>query len=249
MTIKPVLLVRANGNHSDALALNQLGIPTLIDPFLSMVASPIQAPAYGLLDAAIGATTPTWIIATSSNAISSWAEIVGTAALQKAFTNPHLSFAAVGDSTKTQLANLGATNIMVGTSMNSQSLLESFTATPATTAIIPNGNLSMELIPANLAAVGWKIVRAVVYETTIIQEIPSSISGIRNGDFSTILLRSPSAARALFYFLPNPDISVICGGPTTANECERLGLTIAVVAPEPTAERIAILVRNWLKIR
>lgn len=242
------MLVRANGNHSDALALNQLGIPTLIDPFLSIVASPNQAPAYELLHATSSVTTPTWIIATSSNAISSWTQIVGAEALSKAFTNPFLSFAAVGDSTKTQLANLGATNIKVGPSKNSQSLLESFRATPATTALIPSGNLSMELIPTNLAAVGWKIVRAVVYETTIIQEIPSSIARIQSGDFSTILLRSPSAARALIHFLPHPEIPVICGGPTTAKECERLRLAIAAVAPEPTAEQIAILVRNWLKV-
>jgi uroporphyrinogen-III synthase len=225
VTTKPILLIRANGNELDAAALNELGIPTDIDPFLSIVPNPDPSPAFELLAATLNAATPTWIIAASINAISLWSQIVGSETLKAGFNNPYLSFAAVGESTKNLLAELGGVNILIGTAMNSQSLLESLKSLPATTAII----------------------RGEVYQNSMVSKAPTSTTRIHNGEFSALLLRSPSAARALAHFLPQCNIPVICGGPTTALECERLGLNIAVVAPEPTSIQLALLTHKWLE--
>ena len=247
MTTKPILLIRANGNELDAVALNELGIPTDIDPFLSIVPNPDQSPAFELLAATLNATTPTWIIAASVNAVSSWSQIVGSEKLKAAFTNPSLSFAAVGESTKNRLAELGGVNILIGTSLNSQSLLQALKSTPATTAIIPSGNLAMDTLPVGLETAGWKIIRGEVYENSMVSKIPTSTTRIHNSEFSAVLLRSPSAARALAHFLPQCNIPVICGGPTTALECEQLGLNIAVIAAEPTSIQLALLTHKWLE--
>ena len=247
MTTKPILLIRANGNELDAAALNELGIPTDIDPFLSIVTNPDRSPAFELLGATLNAATPTWIIATSINAISTWSQIVGSEKLKAAFTNPYLSFAAVGESTKNRLAELGGANIFIGASLNSQSLLESLKSLPATTAIIPSGNLAMDTLPVGLETAGWKIIRGEVYQNSVVTKVPTSTTRIHNGEFSALLLRSPSAARAFVHFLPQCNIPVICGGPTTALECERLGLNIAVIAPEPTSIQLALLTHKWLE--
>jgi uroporphyrinogen-III synthase len=244
---KPILLIRANGNELDASALNELGIPTCIDPFLSTVPNSDQTPAFKLLDATNNAMDLTWIIATSINAITAWSEIVGAKNLKTSFSNHHLSFAAVGESTKLRLAELGADKIMVGTSMNSQSLLGSLKSTPPATAIIPGGNLTLETLPDGLETAGWKVIRGRVYENSVVNVIPSSTLKVRNDEFSAVLLRSPSAARALSHFLPKSNIPVICGGPTTAQECERLGLNIAVISPEPTSIQLALLIHKWLE--
>ena len=247
MTTKPILLIRANGNELDAAALNELGIPTDIDPFLSIVPNPDRSPAFELLGATLNAVTQTWIIATSINAISTWSHIVGSEKLKAAFTNPYLSFAAVGESTKNRLAELGGANILIGASMNSQSLLESLKSLPATTAIVPSGNLAMDTLPVGLETAGWKIIRGEVYQNSVVTKVPTSTTRIHNGEFSALLLRSPSAARAFVHFLPQCNIPVICGGPTTALECERLGLNIALIAPEPTSIQLALLTHKWLE--
>ena len=247
MTTKPILLIRANGNELDAAALNELGIPTDIDPYLSIVPNPDRSPAFELLGATLNAVTPTWIIATSINAISTWSRIVGSEKLKAAFTNPYLSFAAIGESTKNRLAELGGANILIGASMNSQSLLESLKSLPATTAIIPSGNLAMDTLPVGLETAGWKIIRGEVYQNSVVTKVPTSTTRIHNGEFSALLLRSPSAARAFVHFLPQCNIPVICGGPTTALECERLGLNIALIAPEPTSIQLALLTHKWLE--
>ena len=247
MTTKPILLIRANGNELDASALNELGIPTDIDPFFSIVPNPDRSPAFELLGATLNAVTPTWIIATSINAISTWSQIVGSEKLKAAFTNPYLSFAAIGESTKNRLAELGGANILIGASMNSQSLLESLKSLPATTAIVPSGNLAMDTLPVGLETAGWKIIRGEVYQNSVVTKVPTSTTRIHNGEFSALLLRSPSAARAFVHFLPQCNIPVICGGPTTALECERLGLNIALIAPEPTSIQLALLTHKWLE--
>lgn len=209
--------------------------------------NPDPTPAFELLDATRNAMNPTWIIATSINSIASWSQIVGAENLRDSFSNRHLSFGAVGESTKLRLAELGAANIIVGTSMNSQSLLESLKSTPPATAIIPGGNLALDTLPDGLKAAGWKVIRGRVYENSIVNEIPSSTLKVHSDEFSAVLLRSPSAARALAHFLPKSNIPVICGGPTTAQECERLGMNIAVVSPEPTSIQLALLIHKWLE--
>lgn len=247
VTTKPILLIRANDNEADATALNALGIPTDIDPFLSILPNPDQSPAFALLDAALNAATPTWIIALSINAVLSWSQIVGFEKLKTAFTNPYLSFAAVGESTKNRLIELGGANINMGTAMNSQSLLDSLSSKPAATAIIPGGNLAMDTLPVGLETAGWNIIRGKVYENSVVGKVPTSTTRIHNNEFSAVLLRSPSAARALVYFLPQCNVPIICGGPTTALESQRLGLNIAVIAVEPTSIQLALLTHKWLE--
>ena len=112
-------------------------------------------------------------------------------------------------------------------------------ATTAPTALIPLGNLAMPTLTTALDAAGWHRITEVVYQTAAVAEEPESAAGLRAGDFSALLLRSPSAARAVASFASTTSVPVICGGPTTADAARELGLNVQAIANETTAEATA----------
>ena len=77
MAVKPVLLIRAAGNENDQLALKEVGIESIIDPYLKIAPAKDPAGAFELLAELKSAKEPTWVIATSANSLRYWADIVG----------------------------------------------------------------------------------------------------------------------------------------------------------------------------
>lgn len=247
MITKPVLLIRANGNEADAAALDQLGITSVIDPFLQIVAEQDPTGAAELLDAVISATDQTWIIATSLNAVNYWSHLVGVEELKAAFKKENLSFAAVGKSTAARLTNLGASSVMTGAAETSIGLLALLANQKPATAVIPSGNLAMKVLPSGLRQLGWNAISKMVYQNSIVTTEPASVLQISQGEFGAIVLRSPSAVRALVRFLPLLTTPLICGGPTTANELAKFNLPAAAVAQSPSAQELALLVKEVLQ--
>lgn len=237
---KPVLLVRASGNQADAKALETLGIASVSDPYLSIVAAGDSTAAIGLLSKL---QTADWLIATSANGVRFWAELVGQETLAKAITDGAargLKFAAVGKSTAMTLESLGANNVFIPSVAYSQRLAQEIIdlepAGSSPVAVLPVGNLAMTALNNQLTAAGWQLEQAEVYQTSSLANPPVSAAKLVAGEYSAVVLRSPSAARAVFEFAGAFTTPVICGGQTTAKTATQLGLQVAGVADssEPT---------------
>lgn len=241
---KPVLLVRADGNQNDANALAALGIDSFIDPYISIEKATHAAGAVKLIATLANANQPTWLIATSANAIRLFAEIIGIENLRNAVKNPHIRFAAVGESTAKALLEIGARMVLTPDIADSASLAEMLKAQPIATAVIPSGQLAMKQLPDALEAAGWHLVTGVVYTTVPVTQQPSSVKGVSGGEYSAVVFRSPSAARAFLSFNPGAGIPMIAAGFTTAKVIQDAGFEVASIPLNPTPEAVALAVQK-----
>ncbi len=254
MIIKPVLLIRANGNEPDAKALAELGISAVIDPFLEITTNPDPSNALNLYSFAQEARLETWVIATSRNGIDYWAQTIGESKLRSVFkVNKNLRFAAIGAGTRSRLHELGAAVVVIPPSQSAQSLLDVLSTKNPARAIIPIGNLTLNTLSSGLEKLGWEIIAGEVYQNSIVERRPTSVAGIEAGDFGAIILRSPSAVRALLHFVPKSHflpkslLPLICGGRTTAAELEIHSLTPAEISDLSDSKSLARLALKTLQ--
>jgi len=315
---KPVLLVRASGNASDAAALAKLGISSVSEPYLDIhaIAGPTGTEAAArLLDGLGRLGSGDWVVATSLNALVFWRQIVtqsfepdldqlrhetlapknesnseslanvgdcpgegegsgragayaeGVDALAKALQAAQargVRFAAIGAATAKKYSEMGIHQVLTPAVSTAAGLAEMLLALAPVreagsepTALIPLGNLAMPTLTTALDAAGWQRITEVVYETQTVANRPASASGLRSGDFAALLLRSPSAARAVAHHagmdqrqtgmgqgdaasaVPAIAVPVICGGETTAATARALGFNVQAIAPATTAEATA----------
>jgi uroporphyrinogen-III synthase len=236
---RPILLIRANRNEEDSQALSKLGFESVIDPYLTIRSSASSSDAKLMLGALNRASAddnlPTWFVLTSANGIKYFQELVGKDALVEAMSNPNLRFAAIGAVTKKALFELGVTDALMPSSSDSSALAEALISTGPGIAIWPRSAIAMKNFPNRLSEAGWSLVDGVVYETNTIEVEPASAKKAMAGDFSAIVVLSPSAARALatyvnpmFSNLSNTDI--VCMGETTAVALRELGFKVARTA-------------------
>lgn len=246
--LKPVLLIRSDNNESDQAALQALGIPTLVDPYIAVNISADTTQAQDLLSLLESAEAPLWLIATSVNALKFWGESVGVERLRDAISaNQRLRFAAIGETTANALRQLGAKDVYVPAIATGRTLADDLIATfPVGHALIPGGNLAMTTLPAVLISAGWQISTAITYTTSRIAHEPKSAQLVRDKEVSAVLFRSPSAVRALAYFVAEPEIPLICAGVTTAREVEEQGWTVSAISSEPSAEVVASTIYSIL---
>lgn len=235
--MKPILLIRANSNEADANALKEAGIPSAIEPFLEIsLGSKIDAES--LLQSL--QIENAWVVVTSRNAVESWGRLVTKEKLAEAFSNnSSLKFAAVGDGSAEVLSELGARNVQQGIEKSGQGLLGFLLSKKSETAIIPLGSIAMRTLPEGLEKSGWKVVKAVTYINQTKTVPDSIINKINSGDYSAVVLRSPSAARALHLLVPETNLPLLCGGDQTAKEVESLGMKVAATTHDPSPEGIA----------
>lgn len=244
---KPVLLIRGTGNDSDATALSELGITSLIDPYLEIAVSDDNADALEMYNFLRDSEGPLWLIATSTNAIRYWAELVGAEKITAALSvQKELRYAAIGEATSAALIALGAHQVLTPRSANSDSLITALVEYPPSTAIIPGGNLAMAQLPSALRSSGWTLKTGVVYTTSPIKAEPSSVHLLQNGEIGAVLVRSPSAARALLARVPHPITPIVCAGQTTSRVVEALGIRVAAVSEDPTPDAVAATIVSVL---
>lgn len=246
--VKPVLLIRGESNDVDAHALNERGIPTLIDPYLevSISADPTEGmELFGRLRSAKG---PLWVIATSRNAMRFWALIVGEDRLQSEIqVHKNLKFAAIGDASADALHSYGASEVFLPSNSQAQTLAEELVAQyPISHVLLPGGNLAMTNLPDILTSAGWTVLSAAVYTIEKVAIEPASAQGVRTGEFSAVLLRSPSAVDALTHFVPQPQVRLVCAGPTTASAVQAHGLKVDAISPQPTPDAVAEAIHNLI---
>jgi uroporphyrinogen-III synthase len=251
---KPVLLIRADGNQDDAQALTELGIDSVIDPYIRIDRAPDAADAQHLL-AQISKPGNKWLIATSVNAIRCFEELVGPEALRAAIAaSVDLRFAAVGERTAQALRQIGADEVLTPELSDSAALAtmlaelgQSEPALGTPTAIIPSGLLAMKTLPNKLETAGWNLIQGVVYTTITVETEPETAAAARAGEFGAVIFRSPSAARAFLSFVPNPQMPLIAAGFTTAKVIQDAGLAVASIPSNPTPKSVAAAVSEILK--
>ena len=246
--VKPVLLIRAENNEIDQVALTKLGIPSLIDPYLEIRMSEVATQAEQLLSILEGTKDPVWLVATSVNAFRFWSQLVGETRLRLAIAkHRETRFAAVGEATANALRNFGATDVLIAHDFTGQSLADDLLALNSIGhAFVPGGNLAMKSLPSTLLSGGWRVSTATVYTTSRVAAEPASARLIRDKEVSAILFRSPSAVRALTHFLPRPEVDLVCIGPTTAKALTDQNLVPAAVSPDPSVEVVASTIYSLL---
>lgn len=247
---KPVLLIRPDGrNDGDTAALARYGIPCVVDPYLMV--GPATDP-----DATLHATRlmrtarqhADWFVITSASAVHALVELLGStvfAAALTAGTVRGLRISAVGHATASALQRYGPFTIHCpphATATALAALLQQFSARAH--IVLPQGNQALPTLRDTLAAAGWTIDTAVVYTTAAVTVAPASAADIAKGRFSAVVLRSPSAARALHLYSPTlpPETRLVCGGTTTAAAASRLYdvpiVTSSAADPDAVAETV-----------
>jgi uroporphyrinogen-III synthase len=242
-----VLIVRSSitPDH-DAHALRANGFHVTTDPYLDIATcEDADAPdrAHATLDALL--LPATWLICASAMALRALDHLLGATAVSRDLSRAEAQgarFAAVGPTSRAALHERGVQEVLMPTRGHTASaLLEALNPILPGTAVLPRSDIADGVIPATLEARGWSLVQQVLYCTRPVEEPPASVTALSSGEFDAIVLRSPSAARAVMSFtstLPNRT-RVVCGGPTTALAAKRLGFEVDAVAADSSPASIA----------
>lgn len=244
----PVLLVRA-GDDADAAALAAHGIPAISDPYVRQ--SVLRGPdAEHLVDLLAGAGDRTWLVATSPAAVPSWSAVVGDDRLRAAVATARRAGAravATGERTAQTLRDAGFGEVAVPGRASAAGVLDLLSGAPAGVALFPCGGQALRTLPDGLRARGWAVEEAVVYDTLPVTDRPASTALLESGDVAAVVLRSPSAVRALLSFVrPASSVRVVCAGQTTAEAAHEAGLRVDAVAASPDSVAVVDAVARVL---
>ncbi len=253
----PVLLVRGGAADPDVAALRDVGLAAVSDPYVRQTLNPDDGPARRLLAvlkdwAADPASAGSrWVVATSAHAVAAWVDGLppGVLAAQAAAAAAvGVRAAAVGERTADTLRGLGFADVLVPSHATAADLVAALTTQHGGEALFPRGDLALPTLPDGLASAGWAVVHGVVYLTHPAADAPASVALLDSGEVSAVVLRSPSAARALASFVQPPrTVAVLCAGPTTAAAAVDSGLEVAAVAASSSPRDVALAVLHAVK--
>ena len=243
-----VLLIRPNRNDVDQEALAQVGIDSVIDPYLEIEAVQNPEGALRLLDTLRDSPT-SWLIVSSANALSYWLEQLPAGAFESVVASaPTLRFAAIGEQTAQVLHDCGISQVLIPDTKNARSLAQMLAETEPCTVVLPTGAISMRSLPDTLIPAGFTVVEEVFYHTQPVSTRPPTAGNLRSLGIDCVVLRSPSAAQAFLSFNPEqePGVSLVCGGPTTAGRLRSLGVEPDLVCADPNPVAVAREISDYL---
>lgn len=244
---KPVLLVRASDNEADAAALKSLGISSITDSYLHMTQSASSVDANRML-AQLRAGVD-WFVVTSQMAIPSWTNLVGRDELATAFkdaTQRGMKIAVVGAKTAETVRSLGVDVDLIPREPSAAGLIKEM-PDGVGSILFPHGSIAMRALPDGLSASGATVHEGVVYETTVVAHVPVSTLLLEQDHIGALILRSPSAARAVHQkYGSAPQVPVVVSGPTTAAAAAELGFHVAAISDSPAAEDMAAAIHHAL---
>jgi len=250
--VGPVLLVRAAGGEDrDAEALRELGIAVIEDPFL-VVAPCVDDGARARAERVVDAVRDDadLLLLTSRAAVRALDVLVGRDALLAAIAQGvarGLRGAAVGPSTAETLRELGLRDVLEPQVATSRGLLAALRERAGLEhgalgrAVLPCGAQAMKGLGAGLVTDGWQVEEVVVYTTDEVSDVPASVVDLARGRIPVLVLRSPTAVRAVARHVPVLPSGTIpmCGGPTTAAAVAATWGVGHVVSDGPTADEVA----------
>ena len=238
---RPILLVRPDRNDSDAAALEQAGLPALIDPYLRV--EPVSGPAARALADELANSTDAWLVVTSPRTMAAWRDAVGAELLDRAIAVARghgLRIAAVGEATAATIAHIPD---LTAREAGAAGLAAALAGQPPAVAFLPQGRRARRELAEALTALGWTVRAATVYDTIEVDVRPASAGGLRN--LSGVLLRSPSAVAAFARWQPRPaGLPLFAVGPTTARSARDRGWPVHELPVAPAAAIARVIARD-----
>lgn len=239
-----VLLVRPDHNEADAAALAAAGFDVVTEPWLEIRPAADAAPARALAERLDHADERTWLAVTSPRTWPSWEALVPDLGARLAVAETAgLRVAAVGPASARTVP--AATEVAVPQTHDAEHLAALLAREPGGTLLLPASAIARPTLPGHLAGLGWRVHQAAVYETVPVAARPVHADAVAAGEIDAVVLRSPSAARALALFAAVPrDMMVVAVGPTTAAAASTLGgrlSEIPVVDAAGLAEKMETL--------
>lgn len=245
MGVVTVLVIRAQGTpDADVAALRARGLRVESDPYLTVAPCEDDTARARAADVLAACADPrAWLIITSAAGVRALTALAGVGAVRAAVSRARV--AAVGPTSAEAVTAVGAEAVLVPPSPTAAGLLGLLRDVPASTGALPRSSIADPLLPDTLRARGWRVVERVVYRTEAVDQPPRTVARVQAGAYSAIVLRSPSAARALVQHARVPlGTAIVAGGPTTALAARRLGLTVNAVSALATADGIADAVQR-----
>lgn len=243
----------ATGARADVEALRAAGACVLEAPVLRVRPDEsASAAAHRLIEAISGDAT--LVAVTSAAAVDALMALVGEGAVREAFAQAavkNVRMAAVGQGTASRLTALGARNVLVPPVQDSEAMLEMLADVTPGVAVLPRGNLAMRGLQEGLEAAGWSVLAEQVYVTEPAEVPTGVVEAVAVGAIDTIVLRSPSAVRAVRDALAGAPVpagcALVAGGRTTAAALEREWPNHGgrvIVSQHPSPSSVAEAVRN-----
>jgi len=247
----PVLLVRAvGGDDRDAEALRALGVDVIEDPYLVVAPSSDEAVtgrAARVLEALRDDVD--LLLLTSRATVRALDALVGREALTAAVAAGvarGMRGAAVGPSTAAALREIGVVDVLEPEVATSRGLLRELRERAAREgtaghALLPCGAQAMKGLGEGLVEDGWRVEQIVVYVTDEVEGVPPSVADLAAGRIAALVLRSPTAVRAVARHVPVLPAGTVpvCGGVTTAGVVSATWDVAHVISEGPTAEEVA----------
>ncbi|CEI24525.1 Uroporphyrinogen decarboxylase [Propionibacterium freudenreichii] len=263
MTVRPLLLIRPDGNERDAIALDRFGLASTIDPWLEVRAADDSAPAHRMTGFLQSSGAQVILLITSPRTWQHWAQQVGVAALENAAVGAvdrgmrvFCTGPATRDSLPAKLAGVAqmAPNAAELARLVNGRELPRITGDPDNAglppvALIPGSTIARKELPEALERAGWHVLRSAIYQTHPVARRPESAELLASGAFSAVVLRSPSAVQALAEFTGGTPIpastAVITAGPTTSAAAREAGFTVQA-CPSAHPQEVAALAARLL---
>lgn len=184
-----------------------------------------------------------WVGFTSVNAVRAVKEKFAERGLDaRAFAG--LKIAAVGGVTADAVRSMGLEpDLVPQTERSARGLLEEWPAydpdlDPINGVFLPRADIATDVLVAGLIDLGWAVDDVTAYRTVRAAPPPAPVrEAIKKGDFDAVLFTSSSTVRNLVGIAGKPHASTVvaCIGPATAQTAQEHGLTVSVIAPEPSA--------------
>jgi uroporphyrinogen III methyltransferase/synthase len=188
-----------------------------------------------------------WVAFTSVNAVKAVREKFEEYGLDaRAFSG--LKIAAVGDKTAQAVSGWGIRpDLVPAGEQSAKGLLDDWppfddVLDPINRVFLPRADIATETLVAGLVELGWEVDDVTAYRTVRATPPAAPIrEAIKTGKFDAVVFTSSSTVRNLVGIAgkPHPATIVAAIGPQTARTAEEHGLTVEVLAPEPSAEALA----------
>lgn len=236
-----VLLIRPDHAEIEAAVLRAAGLDVVVEPWLVVRPTKDAAAPRALADDLQNAGAGDWLAITSPRTWSAWQESAGldlTDLLQDSISRG-LRIIVTGPATARSLP-LG--DALIPADPSAAGILLELAGQPVGRLLLPHSAQAYPRLAAGLASLGWVVRHASVYETATVETRPTTADALAAGHFDAVVLRSPSAVRALEVHCPIPDAAVVTVGPSTTKAAEGHGWRVIaqpVLAPPELAARIA----------
>jgi len=177
-----------------------------------------------------------WIVFTSANGVTGFFDRLAVAGLDTRALGG-CRVAAIGPGTASALADRGIRADLVPERFVAESLVEAFPAGPGA-VVLARAAVARDVLPAGLAAKGWRVDVLDVYRTVMADPDPAAVARVRSGDVDAITFTSSSTVENFVAAVGqiSSQIPVICIGPVTADTATARGLDVTATADPHTID-------------